>query len=571
MLTALRIADFAILEAAELQLGPGLIAITGETGAGKSILIDALALVLGGRGSERSIRNGRDSAEIEAQFDGVTDPFVLTQLAELGADDDSGTLVLRRVLSRSGRSRCQVNGRLVTAAQLRAIAAPLCDLSSQHAQHRLLDRAMHLEVLDRFGGHMVLRRKHLELHTTWRTARASLDALVGRQREQAERLDYLRFVHEELGQLNVQPGEFEAIQSKLQRIKAAEQLARAVTEAGTILGEDGGVRDLAARAARTLQRLGAVDAKLREFGERAEEIQALAEELAHDLDHHGRHLDRDERKLAELAERLDALHRAFRKYGGTEAALLARQQAVAEELDTAQADLRIAELQRDVDAKALELQNLARELSERRQIVAGPLGDRVTAVVRQLGMPAAEFRVEVRTQTGDPGPTGLDESEFQLRANKGESEGPLAVVASGGELSRVLLAVQRACSDAAHEHGTLQRETEPPAATCIYDEADAGLSGSTGLVLGRFLAEVGGRQQVLCISHLPQVAAAADQHIRVAKHEQGGRTRSVLELLDEAGRVAELARMLGSLEGEGDTALAHARRLMAQQRRKQAA
>ncbi len=571
MLTALRIADFAILEAAELQLGPGLTAITGETGAGKSILIDALALVLGGRGSERSIRNGRDSAEIEAQFDVVSDPLVVQQLAELGAEDESGTLVLRRVLSRSGRSRCHVNGRLVTAAQLRAIAAPLCDLSSQHAQHRLLDRAMHLEVLDRFGGHTAVRRKHVELHGAWRLGRAELDALQQRQREQGDRLDYLRFVHDELRQLDIKPGEFEVIQAKLQRIKGAEQLARAVGEAATILGDDGGVRDLAAKAGRTLLRMANVDVRLRELAERAEEIEALASELAHDLEQHGRHLDRDEGKLAELAERLDALHRAFRKYGGTEAALLLRQQSVAEELDTAQADLRIAELQREVDRKAMELHMLATELSERRRLVAGPLAQRVTAVVQQLGMPAAEFRVEVRTGHADPGPTGLDDAEFQLRANKGESEGPLAVVASGGELSRVLLAVQRACSDAAHEHGTLQRDAEPPAATCIYDEADAGLSGSTGIVLGRFLAEVGGRQQVLCISHLPQVAAAADHHIRVAKHEFDGRTQSVLEQLDEPGRVAELARMLGTLEGEGDTALAHARRLLSQQRRKQAA
>jgi DNA repair protein RecN (Recombination protein N) len=580
MLTTLRIADFAILESAELHFGSGLTAITGETGAGKSILIDALSVVLGGRGSERAIRHGRDAAEIEAQFDGIVDPFVLAQLEELGIDASDGTLVLRRVLARTGksegqnpdgsvrsvekagRSRCHVNGRLVTAQQLRAIAAPLCDLSSQHAQHRLLDRTTHLEVLDRFAGHLGLRQRHLAQHAAWRDARAQLVALTKRQADQSERLDYLRFVHEELRQMDVKPGEMEAVQVKVQRIQAGEKLAKAVAEASAIVGEDGGIRDLAARAARSLQRMAAVDPALRVFAERVGELQVLADELAHDLDQHGRHLDRDDRELGRLAERLDALHRAFRKHGGSEVALLARQLAVATELDTAAADLRLHELGRDVERTGAELRAIAAELSERRTLAAVPLGERVAAVVQQLGMPAAEFRVALRTVTGDPGPTGVDEAEFQLRANRGESEGPLSVVASGGELSRVLLAVQRAISDAAHEHGTLERSAEPPALTCIYDEADAGLSGSTGLVLGRFLAEVAVRQQVVCISHLPQVAAAADVHVRVSKHEVDGRTRSQLEALDQPGRVAELARMLGTVEGEGDTALAHARRLL---------
>ena len=298
------------------------------------------------------------------------------------------------------------------------------------------------------------------------------------------------------------------------------------------------------------------------LGERADELAALAGDVAYELESYGRRLDRDERTAARLAERLDALQKAFRKYGGSEETLLARQSAVAHELDTAAVVERTQELRKLVAQRQADRDALAAELHERRQLAAAPLGERVTAVVRELGMPAASLRLGLRTV--EHGPHGVDEAELHLRANAGEAEGPLGEVASGGELSRVLLAVQRAASEALRESEALHGPSDGMPATCIYDEADAGLSGTTGLVLGRFLAEVGSRQQVLCISHLPQVAAAADAHVRVSKREEGGRTRSRLELLSEDGRMAELARMLG---GEGGTALAHAQELLGRQRR----
>ncbi len=571
MLSALRIANFAILDAAELALGPGLIAITGETGAGKSILVDALAVVLGGRASERAIRHGADQSEIEAQFDDVRDPAVQATLAELGIDGSDGTVVLRRIVARNGKSRCLVNGRLVTVQQLRAIAAPLCDLSSQHAQHRLLDRAVHLDVLDRYAGHGKLRETYELCYKNWRSARSELQALQKEAEARSDRLDYLRFVRDELAALQLKPGEFEEIQQGLQRMRASEQLTRAVAEAEQSLGGDGGARDLAGKATRSLSRLQGLDDKLVALAERAAELQMLATELANDLGSYARTLGRDERQQARLAERLDQIHKAFRKYGGTEAAVIDKYRSVQAELDIEASELRVAELHNQLAKQDKQLRELADELSERRLLAASPLSTQVTAVVRELGMPAANFRAVVRRvpalQAALPGSTGWDEVVFELCANKGESGGPLAEVASGGELSRVLLAVQRAVSDAAVAHETLRQDQTPPLATCIYDEADAGLSGSTGLVLGRFLAEVGARQQVLCISHLPQVAAAADWHVQVAKAEVDGRTCSRLELLDEQGRIAELARMLGTVPGQGDTALAHARQLRSQQAR----
>jgi len=562
LLTTLHITNFAILESAELPLGPGLTAITGETGAGKSILIDALALVLGGRASEKAIRAGHETAEIAVQFDGALPVASKVLLAELGIDEGDGTLILRRVIGKSVR-RSYANGRLITTAQLRALAAPLCDLSSQHAQHRLLDPAHHLEVLDRFAHLGAARARHGDLHAAWRGLKQERDALETQQRAAADRLDYLRFVHKELAELDCKPGELAAVQTRLQRIKASESLAKTLGEAGELLGEDEGARGSAGRAARGLARIAGLDEKLPALQVRAEEIETLASELAFDIAHFARTLDRDDRQLASLAERQDALLRAIRKYGGSEEALLERAQSVAAELDTDTVDLRLAELAKALQKQSLLLRESAAALHEARSAARPGLEAAVTDVVRQLGMPAASFRIALESRTGsEPGPFGNDEATFYLRANKGENEGKLAEVASGGELSRVLLAVQRACSDAVFAEGS----HEDAAASCIYDEADAGLSGSTGLVLGRFLREVGRRQQAICISHLPQVAAAADRHIRVTKSESGGRTRSVLSVLSEAERVTELARMLGTVDGEGDTALAHARRLLAEQR-----
>ena len=571
MLTALRIADFAILEATELPLGPGLTAVTGETGAGKSILVDALALVLGGRATERVIRHGRDTAEIEAQFDNVTHPSVRALLASLGVEDEAGTLILRRVIGRNGVRRANANGRLVTGAQLRALAAPLCDLSSQHAQHRLLDPESHLEVLDRFAGLLPLRARHAGHHAEWRRLRSEQETLESDRRARADRMDYLQFVHKELTELDLKPGELADVQVRLQRIKASESLAKVVSDTSAMLGGDDGVRDLAGRAGKGLTRVASLDPKLAELAERALDLASLAGELATDVAQYGRTIDRDDRQLGRLAERVDAIHKALRKHGGSEEALLARRAAVAAELDTDTAELHLAELGKEVAKAAALSRETAAELATARFKAAQPLADRITDVVRLLGMPAATVRLELRSAADrEPGATGWDTATLHLRANTGESEGPLHEVASGGELSRVLLAVQRACSDGpGSETGAMGERGDVQAAvqTCVYDEADAGLSGSTGLVLGRFLAEVGSRQQVLCISHLPQVAAAADVHVRVTKSEEGGRTRSVLTVLAEATRVDELARMLGTVDGDGDTALAHAQQLLTQQRR----
>lgn len=567
MLTALHIRDFAILEHAELPLGPGLTAITGETGAGKSILLDALALVLGGRASDKWVRHGCEQTEVEAQFEGVADPRVVGQLHELGlALDDQGTLVLRRVVGKSaGKNRCWANGRLITAAQLKQLAAPLVDLSAQHAQHRLLDPEAQLDLLDRFAGLQALRQSCEDLYSRWRDVTEAIAAAEARARADAERLDYLRFVHKDLMDINPTAGEHAALQAKIQQLRAAAQVSKAVHEAVQLVDGDGGAREQLSRAARTLAKLEAVDPKVAAWAAQARDLETLAGDLGFGLASHGRSLHGDDRELARLSERLDVLTRAMRKYGGSEAAMIERLEQAAAALDTDTAELQRHEWQRQEAQLRKELVAAADELSAARHLAAAPLATRIAEVVQQLGMPSAQLRMSLERRSDLPDARGWERASLHLRANLGEAEGPLAEVASGGELSRVLLAVQRALGDAAWSQAQLGHGA-PQLPTAIYDEADAGLSGTTGLVLGRFLAEIGSRQQVLCISHLPQVAAAAVTHVQVVKREADGRTRSSLRVLDGEQRVGELARMLGVVEGERDTAMAHARQLLAQQR-----
>ena len=567
MLSSLRISDFAIIESSELHLTPGLTALTGETGAGKSILVDALALVLGGRGTEKAIRAGREQTEIEALFEGVGDAEVRAALQDAGLEEDADALILRRILMRSGRSRCYVNGRLVTQAQLRAIAAPLCDLSSQHAQHRLLDSAYQLEILDEFAGLHAgahpLRPRYDKAWQAWRVALATRNRLLDQKKAQADRVDWLRFVRDELAALALQPGETEAIQQKLARLRAADQIAKTLAETAHRCDDEGGLRDQAVRVSRALAKLGTLDPKLAELAERADELAALGDELARDLNQAARHVERDDRELARLSERQDAILRATKKHGGSEAALLERQAATARELDADSTELELAEAERVERRLGSEVAELALALQQARLAKAPALAERIAATVRKLGMPAASLRVDVRARAfgpaglhAEPGPLGLDGVEVLLRANTGEGEGRLSEVASGGELSRVLLAVRRAGLEGS-DAGRLP--------TAIYDEVDAGLSGSTGLVLGQFLRDVARRQQVIVISHLPQVAAAADSHVRVHKSETDGRTHSRLETLDNDGRLNELARMLGAAGQTRESALEHARRLLAGQ------
>ncbi len=540
MLTALRLRDFAIAAGIDLELGPGLTVITGETGAGKSILIDALGLLLGGRGNERVVRAGAELAELEARFDGVSDPLVLAALRERGLEPEDGMVLVRRTIGRNGTRKAWIQGRMASSADLRAVVGPLVDLATQHQQNRLLDRRAHLEILDRAGGLQADVASYQRRYAAYAACRAGLAALTEQQRAAEERRDYLQFCADELAQAAVRPGELAALEADVRRLRAAESLLRIGTQTEAALTGDGGARDALAGLPRDLERARRDDPALADFSGRIHDILALIDEAASDLGRWAESVRRDPERLSKAEARMDRLIGLQRKYGGSEEALLQRQAAIDAELEQgAVSTAQLQALQAQLPGLKTEVTAAAQALSAARTAAAEALQRDVEAVLAELGMAKARFSVELRPEDdGEPGPDGQERARFLLQSNPGEPAQGLVEVASGGELSRVLLGLERAASRSAG------------AATAVYDEVDAGLSGSTGVALGRFLAEVSLHQQLLVISHLPQVAAAADHHLHVSKIERDGRTESRVQVLDRESRLHELARMLGAGESE---------------------
>ena len=540
MLTALRLRDFAIAAGIDLELGPGLTVITGETGAGKSILIDALGLLLGGRGNERVVRAGAELAELEARFDGVSDPLVLAALRERGLEPEDGMVLVRRTIGRNGTRKAWIQGRMASSADLRAVVGPLVDLATQHQQNRLLDRRAHLEILDRAGGLQAEVASYQRRYAAYAACRAGLAALTEQQRAAEERRDYLQFCADELAQAAVRPGELAALEADVRRLRAAESLLRIGTQTEAALTGDGGARDALAGLPRDLERARRDDPALADFSGRIHDILALIDEAASDLGRWAESVRRDPERLSKAEARMDRLIGLQRKYGGSEEALLQRQAAIDAELEQgAVSTAQLQALQAQLPGLKTEVTAAAQALSAARTAAAEALQRDVEAVLAELGMAKARFSVELRPEDdGEPGPDGQERARFLLQSNPGEPAQGLVEVASGGELSRVLLGLERAASRSAG------------AATAVYDEVDAGLSGSTGVALGRFLAEVSLHQQLLVISHLPQVAAAADHHLHVSKIERDGRTESRVQVLDRESRLHELARMLGAGESE---------------------
>lgn len=549
MLSALRMRDYVIVEDLSLDFGPGLTAITGETGAGKSLLVGALQLLLGARAGDKVIRSGAQVAEVEALFQPIDQDDVRALLSERGLLGEDDALVVRRQVGARGLRRTWANGRLITVAELRELTRPLIDLSSQREHGALLDVRSHLQVLDRAGGHASLLASYRQAWQAWRTLQARCQTLEAARVERARRRDYLRFCVEELDSAAITEGESNTLHDELRRLHGAEDLLRGTSALASALVDDGGVRDMLARTAGELRRLSAHDRRLQVSAEQAEEVLALAEELGQDLQRYAEDVEPDPQRQAEVSARLALLHDLQRKYDADEAGLLAHRDQLGEELaETERDEGQLAALRKQLPAATAAMQHAAAALTAAREQAIGPLEREVAQVIGALGMGRARLEVLLEPREGDPGPDGMERAEFRLAANVGEPARPLVDVASGGELSRLLLAVKRACGG-------------DPVPVCVYDEIDAGLGGTTGLVLGRYLSELGRQQQVLCITHLPQVAAAADRQVHVAKGTEEGRTRAAARTLQGADRQREIARMLG-VAGDEETALAHAEALL---------
>jgi DNA repair protein RecN (Recombination protein N) len=536
VLVALAIRDFAIVDRLDLEFEPGFTALTGETGAGKSILIDALALALGERADPAVVRAGAERAEVTAEFAVEQLPDVQQWLADGALEGDSGRLLLRRVVERGGRSRAFVNGTAATVQQLAEVSEWLIDIHGQHAHQSLTKPAAQRALLDAHAGLGALARDVAIAFREWqRLARARADQETNAAARTAER-DSVAWQVDELKKLGLKPGEWDGVQAEQTRLAHAASLTEGAQAALEALSEsDGSAAAALGAAAAKLRALKTYDAALNEPLELLDGAAAQLDEAAHALRRYSDRVELDPGRLAEVERRVDAIHSTARKFKVSPDTLI----ELSERLTVRLAELEVAS---DVDALRAQEEaakgryaQLAGKLSSARKDAAAKLARQVTAAMKELAMTGG--RMEIALRPVDGGTAGGNEAvEFLVAANPGTPPQPLAKVASGGELSRIGLAVQVITAKSA------------AVPTLIFDEVDAGIGGAVAEVVGRKLRTLGAERQVLCVTHLPQVAAQAAQQWSVAKMTVNGATRSRVVALDDKARVEEIARMLGGVE-----------------------
>jgi len=563
MLQTLRISHFAIIDALEVSFDGGFNVVTGETGAGKSILIDALHLLLGGRAQADLVRTGHDEAAVEGEFLPLDLPTLQARLDGAGLPTcEEGRLRVRRTVHREGRSRAWVNGGGCTMAQLALVTRGLVDISGQHEHTSLMDPAGHLRLLDLYAGLGPELERYREAFDALAATDRALRALQLNEAERQRRLDYLAFQLEELEKADVKPGEEEQLRAERQRLAGAGKLRDATREAeGLLYSRDTSVGGLAQSAADLVERAAALDPTLAPIAETVRAATTQLVDAARDLGRYARGIHDDPARLEALDDRLELLRKLLRKHGGDLAQLLARQAEMqAERARLEGHEDALAEAEQARAAALAQARTLAQGLSQKRRAAARLFEQAVVERLADLEMKKTIFRLHfgahaagAEESIGDDAlrltREGQDAMEFLLSPNPGEEPRPLARIASGGELSRVMLAVKRVLA---------QRD---PVETYIFDEVDAGIGGATGEVVGRLIHEVSRQRQVLCITHLPQIAAWGGSHYTVAKSVREGRTHSTVQPTEGAeGRERELARMLsGHIT---PASLAHARELL---------
>ncbi len=546
MLTCLRVRSFAIIEALEVELDAGLNIVTGETGAGKSILVDALQLVLGARGRPEVVRTDAEAAEVEALFDLGDQPEALGALRDQGIETD-GELLIRRVVSASGRTRAYINGRLATLGQLKEVTKGLADISSQHEYHSLADSRHHLTYLDAFARHGSLVDEVGDAHAALVEAAARLEEVVTEERGKADREDLLRYQVNEIEKLREAVENEEALVVECERLRHAEKLGTAAGEAeAKLYSDDGSICGAISRIASSIEQVSEFDPSLQPMATQVREALVQLEDAASELGGYARDLSFDPNRLGALEDQLDRLARVKRKYGSTGAEILAYRDQAAKELDSLERyEERLDRFQREFDEAFEAATRVALALRGKRQAAAAKLSKAISKELSSLGMGEAKVTVELAGLEGGPSelqvegarlsPTGIDHAELLIAPNRGEDAKPLRKIASGGELSRAMLAIKRVLAGLG------------PASLYVFDEVDAGVGGAVAEVIGRKIHEVAQHSQVLCITHLPQISAYADAHYRVHKEVVGKRTKSDIRLLSDKERLEEIARMLGGL------------------------
>ena len=568
MLEEIRIRGLGVIDDAELELGPGLTVLTGETGAGKTMVLTGLGLLLGGRADPGAVRTGAGRVVVEGTLAVAEGSPAVVRAVEAGAELDDGRLLLARTVAAEGRSRAHVGGRAVPVAVLAELAEELVAVHGQSAQLGLLRPARQRDALDRFAGVEVARllAAYTERYERFRRLDAELAAITAQARDRAQEADLLRFGLAEVEAVDPQPGEDAALAAEDARLAHADALREAALSAHQALASDDpsttDVGGLLSGARRALDLQRDHDAVLAGLADRVAEAAYLLDDVAGDLASYASAVDTDPLRLAEVQQRRSALGALTRKYGDdADAVLRWAEEAARRLLDLEDDGPRTQALREERTVLRGELADLAGRLSAARTAAAAELGAAVTAELASLAMPHARLEVDVNRRPdpdglpvdGTPvayGPAGVDEVELRFASHAAAPPRSLDRSASGGELSRLMLALEVVLGGA------------DPVPTFVFDEVDAGVGGRAAVEVGRRLARLARVAQVLVVTHLPQVAAFADRHLLVRKSDDGSVTTSGVQVLDDAGRVRELSRMLAGLEGSA-TAQAHAEELLA--------
>lgn len=538
MLTELRITNFAVIETLSLAIDSGFTVLTGETGAGKSLLIDAVTLLVGGRASSEQIRFGEDEAQLEASFEIPSSHPLLERLRKqeiLGPHDS--TLVIRRIIARSGRNRVYLNGMLTPVHVLEEFAGTLIDIHGQHDQQSLLSSAAQLEVLDAFGKIRELRDQYRAIHQEWVRSRDARTKIAETIQHRAQQEDLLKFQRQELEEAACRIGEEEALQAERLRLGASGRLAELVSEAQDRIQSDGyGVLANLVLVERLLGELMKIDPEMGSTARLAYEAKILLKEVADSLRHYQERVDANPGRLIAVEDRLVVIQKMKKKYGGTIEAVLRTQAQVKDELERlSHVDDQLAEYDHLIHQQYEKVSELAERLSQQRKEAAKRLTRTVGKELEALKMGSVRFAVHIVPNESDDGygPDGIDRVEFLLAANAGEPLKPMSRTASGGEISRLMLALKSALANVDH------------VPVLIFDEIDTGVGGAVAATIGKRLRVLGQYHQVLCITHLPQVASQAQHHMCVEKSEVKGRTVTTVRLLSGVSREEEIARMLG--------------------------
>ncbi len=540
MLTELRVRDFAIIDALDLEFAPGLNVLTGETGAGKSIIVDCIALLLGDKAEANMVRSGAQAALIEGTFniEGRLHKQIIARLSEHGLESDqSDHVTLGREVRAGGRSICRVNGRAVSQATLREMGELLVDVHGQSEHLSLLRVKEHVNLLDGFAGTWEVRQQVAERVAELRSVRRQIDDLQRNERERARRVDMLKFQVEEIQSARLKAGEEAMLAEEHVRLANAETLAAHADEANSALYDGSrnspAALDQIAQAMRALLHLAHYDKQFEEYSKSLGEANAILEEVARTLRDYREGIEFNPQRLQKVEDRLEQLKKLKRKYGESVEAVIAFGEQAMRELDQIEhAGERVEHLQ-EREAKLLaEIGAVAGELSKKRQAAAKKLAKGIEGELNDLRMGGARFEVCLAPQ--EPDATGIDHVEFMIAPNAGEGLKPLVKVASGGETARLMLALK----------ATLSQADSTP--TLIFDEIDQGIGGRVGTTVGEKLWNLARAHQVLCITHLPQLASFGDAHYKVQKLAQDGRTTTLVQALDRKARLEELAQMLGT-------------------------